>query len=309
MVKGVMCFGPEIEKPTGKKKLQTGVEKAIKQNKTTSSERASKLIDEDTAVFIQMAQELKEECIKLFQKHDSEGIMLKYEKGVNLLPKNHIDVTYLRSKMAVCYMQLGLKEYPRAIEKCNKALEVAPKYSPTLVKRAKCYSVLNKFNSTLSDVTTVLNMEPNNVAALEIESSVKKAMGGDELNKDVGVVENFEDKAIAPKKKAKKKKDDEKVSGANESKGEDIRIVEYIDEKEKISKAEVKKENDDEKVVHVDKTSIKDEKLVTKTMKMVLGDDIRWAELPVNCSIGLVREIIQDRFPGLNDVLIKYKDP
>ncbi|KAM0009351.1 putative tetratricopeptide-like helical domain superfamily, protein PHOX1-4 [Helianthus debilis subsp. tardiflorus] len=230
-------------KPTGKKKLQSGVEKATKQNKTASSERASKLIDEDTAVFIQMAQELKEEGNKLFQKHDNEGAMLKYEKGVKLLPKNHIDVAYLRSKMAVCYMQLGLKEYPRAIEECNKALEVAPKYSPALVNRGKCYSVLNKFDSALSDVTTVLNMEPNNVAALEIESLVKKAMGGDELNKDVGVVENVRDKAKASKEKAKKKKDDEKASGANESKGEDIRVVEYVDEKAKISKTEVKKEN------------------------------------------------------------------
>ncbi|KAJ0953474.1 putative tetratricopeptide-like helical domain superfamily [Helianthus annuus] len=71
-----------------------------------------KLIDEDTAVFIQMAQELKEEGNKLFQKHDNEGAMLKYEKGVKLLPKNHIDVAYLHSKMAVCYMQLGLKGVP-----------------------------------------------------------------------------------------------------------------------------------------------------------------------------------------------------
>ncbi|KAJ0594626.1 hypothetical protein HanRHA438_Chr03g0144271 [Helianthus annuus] len=53
-----MCFGPRMEKPTGKKKLQTGVEKATKQNKKTSSERALKLIDEDTVVLIQMAQEL-----------------------------------------------------------------------------------------------------------------------------------------------------------------------------------------------------------------------------------------------------------
>ncbi|MFS8022219.1 hypothetical protein Hanom_Chr16g01436861 [Helianthus anomalus] len=36
LVKGFMCFGPEMGKATGKKKLQTGVEKATKQNKTTS---------------------------------------------------------------------------------------------------------------------------------------------------------------------------------------------------------------------------------------------------------------------------------
>ncbi|PWA81126.1 PB1 domain, 43kDa postsynaptic protein [Artemisia annua] len=41
---------------------------------------------------------------------------------------------------------------------------------------------------------------------------------------------------------------------------------------------------------------------------MVLGDDIRWVELLVSCSIGLVREIIRERYQSLNGVLIKYKD-
>ncbi|KAK1429644.1 hypothetical protein QVD17_11858 [Tagetes erecta] len=258
-------------KPTGKKKFQSGVEKVTKQSKSVTSDRASKLVDEDTAVFIQMSQELKEEGNKLFQKHDSEGAMLKYEKALKLLPKSHIDVAYLHCKMAICYMQLGLKEYPRAIDECNLALEVAPKYSKALVNRAKCYYVLNKFDWALRDVKSVLVMEPNNLVALEVESSVKKAIEGKEL-KDEDVVEYVEDKVKVVKEKVKKKK------------------------------------KDDEKVVVVDKTSIKEEKLVTKTVKMVLGDDIRWAELPVNCSIGLVREMIRDRFPGLKGVLMKYKD-
>ncbi|KAL8228643.1 hypothetical protein R6Q59_000553 [Mikania micrantha] len=262
-------------KPTVKKKLQSGVDKVIKQSKSVSSDRASKHVDEDTAFFIQMSQELKEEGNKLFQKHDSEGAMLKYEKAVKLLPKNHIDVANLRSKMASCYMQLGLKEHPKAIDECNLALEVAPKYSKALVNRAKCYYVLNKFDLALRDVMSVLTMEPNNLAAVEIESSVKKAIEGNEL----------------------KDKDD----------NQDIGVIEYVEDKVKVSKDKVKK-TDDEKVVVIDETSIKEEKLVTKTVKMVFGDDIRWAELPVNCSIGLVREIVRDRFPGLNGVLMKYKD-
>lgn len=256
-------------KPTGKKKLPSGAEKVTKQSK---SDRVSKLVDEDTAVFIQMSQELKEEGNKLFQKHDSEGAMLKYEKALKLLPKTHIDVAYLHCKMAICYMQLGLKEYPKAIDECNLALEVAPKYSKALVNRAKCYYVLNKFDWALRDVKSVLVMEPGNLAALEIE----KAVEGERLkDEDVGLVECVDDK---------------------------VKVVKVVKEKVK------KKKKDDEKVVVVDKTSIKEEKLVTKTVKMVLGDDIRWAELPVNCSIGLVREMIRDRFPGVNGVLMKYKD-
>ena len=33
--------------------------------------------------------------------------MLKFEKALKLLPKNHIDVAYLRTNMASCYMQMG----------------------------------------------------------------------------------------------------------------------------------------------------------------------------------------------------------
>ncbi|XP_076951562.1 protein PHOX1-like [Bidens hawaiensis] len=282
-------------KPTGKKKLQPVVEKGAKQTKSVSSDRTSKLVDEDNKLFVQLAQELKEEGNKLFQKHDSEGAMLKYEKSVKLLPKNHIDVANLRSKMAICYMQLGLKQYPKAIDECNLALEVAPKFSKALVTRAKLYYVLNKFDLALSDVKTVLTMEPNNVAALEIESSVKRMIEGDDLNN--------EDEAKVIIEKAKKKKDED-----NKEKVVVVDKKSIKDDKLETKTAKMVFGDDKEKVVVVDKTSIKDDKLVTKTVKMILEDDIRWAELPVNCSIGLVREIIRDRFPGLTGVLIKYKD-
>ncbi|KAF4388355.1 hypothetical protein G4B88_013192 [Cannabis sativa] len=59
----------------------------------------------------------------------------------------------------------------------------------------------------------------------------------------------------------------------------------------------------------VAKKPIKEEKkVVTKTVKLVLGEDIRWAQLPSNCSMKSVREIVKDRFPGLKGVLVKYKD-
>ncbi|XP_076913692.1 protein PHOX1-like [Bidens hawaiensis] len=285
-------------KPTGKKKLQPVVEKGTKPTKPVSSDRTSKLVDEDNKLFIQLAQELREEGNKLFQKHDSEGAMLKYEKSIKLLPKNHIEVANLRSKMAICYMQLGLKQYPKAIDECNLALKVAPKFSKALVTRAKIYYVLNKFDLTLSDVKNVLMMEPNNVAALEIESSVKRMIEGDDLNNE------DEAKMIIEKTKKKKKKDEdddkEKVVAVDKTSVKDEKLV--------TKTAKMVLGDDKEKVVVVDKRSIKDDKLVTKTVKMILGDDIRWAELPVNCSIGLVREIIRDRFPGLTGVLIKYKD-
>ncbi|KVI09900.1 protein PHOX1-like [Cynara cardunculus var. scolymus] len=321
-------------KPTGKKKLQARAEEVIKQNK---AERSSKQIDEDTAVLIQMSQELKEEGNRLFQKCDYEGAMLNYEKALKLLPANHIDVVSLRCNMASCYMQMGIGEYPRAIHECNLALEGAPKYSKALLKRARCYKALNKFECALRDVRDVLSIEPNNVTALEIQDSVKKATEEKGLNVEgTEVVLPPQDTEPSALKKVKvlKEKLKKRKSNRNEKKGaenvnqskaegeevKEIKVEEGKDRKvEKVGDNKVKRVRDkriglvevkkaEAKVVVEDENSIEEEKAVTRLVKLVLRDDIRWAHLPISCSVSLVREIIRDRFPGLEGVLIKYKD-
>ena len=158
-----------------KKKIGQAGDRNVKQSKV--GDNSSKAYDDDTAVFIAMSQELKEEGNKMFQKRDHEGAMLKYEKALKLLPKNHIDVCHLRSNMAACYMQMGLSEYPRAIHECNLALEVTPKYSKALLKRARCYEALNRLELAFRDVNTVLNMEPKNIMTLEISERVRSTLG------------------------------------------------------------------------------------------------------------------------------------
>ncbi|XP_071701936.1 protein PHOX1-like [Rutidosis leptorrhynchoides] len=312
-------------KPTGKNKVQSGVDKVTKHNNKT--ERSSKQIDEDTVVFVQMSQELKEEGNRLFHKRDHEGAMLKYEKALKLLPANHIDVATLRSNMAACYMQMGIGEYPRAIHECNLALEVAPKYSKALLKRARCYEALSKLEWALRDVRHVLSIEPSNVLALVVEESVKK--GIEEKGLKVEDVENIvppdyiEPSALkALKEKTKKrrsrkveKQSVEKVKPVKVEEVKDVKVDEVKQIKDEKVKNKVKRVKDkrnykkvEDKVVVEDKNSITEEKVVTRTVKLVLDDDIRWAQLPVDCSIGLVREIVWDRFPNLEGVLIKYKD-
>ncbi|KAE8668690.1 protein OS-9-like [Hibiscus syriacus] len=146
----------------------------MKQNKVRDNR--SKSYDSDTAVFIAMSRELKEEGNRLFQKRDLEGAMMIYEKALKLLPKNHIDVCHLRTNIAACYMQMGLSEYPKAIHECNLALEVTPKYSKALVKRSRCFESLNRLDLAFRDVNAVLNMEPSNTIALEISERVRSSL-------------------------------------------------------------------------------------------------------------------------------------
>lgn len=299
-------------KPTGKKK-KTPV--PSKPGDGGGKHGHTKAFDEDTAVFITMSQELKEEGNKLFQKRDHEGAMLKYEKALKLLPKNHIDVAYLRSNMASCYMQMGIGEYPRAINQCNLAIELSPKYSKALLKRAKCYEALNRLDLALKDVNSVLSIEPNNLSALEISDRVKKAMEekGMEVD-DKEVVMDTEYAELPPHEAVKgssKKKKSRKVVVKKlldkavvepvdkEVVGEDVGVVD--DKEVALETAEEGK---------VDSEIVKEEQVVTVTrpVKLVFKEDIRWAQLPVNCSIRLVRDIVQNRFPSLKGVLVKYRD-
>lgn len=244
--------------------------------------------DEDTAIFIYMSKELKQEGKRLYQKHDHEGAMLKYEKALKLLPPNHIDVASLRTNMAACYMQMGIGEYPRAINECNMALQVAPKYSKALLKRARCYEALNRLDLALTDVSIVLSMEPNNTTALEIAENVRKGIekGGLPVgDKEVYLPHENVHPPVPPPppvpgKNAKgKRKKNAKVKNVNEV---------------------VEKKTEHRVVV--------EEKMVMKSVKLVHGEDIRGAQLPPNCGARMLRDIVVDRFPSLQGVLIKYKD-
>ncbi|XP_016432442.1 protein PHOX1-like [Nicotiana tabacum] len=372
---------------------------SMKQNKVGEN-NSPRRFDKDTAVFIAMSHELKDEGNKLFQKRDYEGAMLKYDKAIKLLPRNHIDVSYLRSNIAACYMQMGLSEYPRAIHECNLALEVTPKYSKALMKRARCYEALNRLDLAQRDVNRVLEMEPNNLMAIEIAERVKttieeKGIGANDVPIDLIPVPEYVELPFASsqskssKEKAQKKKnkkvEEEMVNGKAEEKGLDnqidlkqadnrneeenaenkdgkveemkreIRIEENKDKdqtqeekmddkmegkkaenkanrkkakdksKEKKSKDEIEvnkakdrqeenKDEDNEERKTEDKLVVEEiisrttEEEPKRTVKLVFGEDIRWAQVPLNCSILTLREVIGDRFPNLKAVLIKYRD-
>lgn len=330
---------------SGKKKKQSREKSAdatsMQPRITDSSPR---IYDKDTAVFIAMSQELKEEGNRLFQKRDCEGALLKYEKALKLLPRNHIDVAYLRSNMAACYMQMGISDYPRAVHECNLALEVSPKYSKALIKRARCYEGLNRLQLALRDLNNVLSMEPNNLTALELAERVKQAIEsrGDRPVEHL-VPDYVESPSAAPPEKAVIEKSKKKKSTQNEKKAEneEIQMLEkQVDDKgnkvgvslgqndkskekkketknkveKKTEKRELKRDEDqvekklEDKVVVEERITAANGEEPKKNVKLVFGEDIRWAQLPVNCSVMKLREVIQDRFPTSQAVLVKYKD-
>ncbi|KAL8149769.1 hypothetical protein AgCh_006687 [Apium graveolens] len=321
--------------------------------------------DEDTRVFILISQELKEEGHKIFQNKDYEGALFKYEKALKLLPQNHIDVSYLRTNMASCYMQMGLSEYPLAIHECNLALQVTPKYTKALLKRARCYEALNELQYAQGDVDAVLKMEPNNLTATEISNRLKlnterECLKASDLETD-SVPAYLEPSSSLPltsskesshmKNKVKEQIDDNvKEKGGRRKDVEELRENKTQDKFVMGEKAEVKmkekraeeelvadenkaeerpKENKNGEKLVLEKNKAADEneekkiedKLVVqetisnfaeekseRRIKLVYGEDIRWAEVPIDCSILTLRDIIRDRFLSSKAVLVKYRD-
>lgn len=378
-----------------------------------------------------------------------------YEKAIKLLPGNHADVPYLRSNMAACYMQMGSSEYPKAVYECNLALEVNPKYTKALLKRARCYEALNRLDLALRDARRVLQMEKNNFMAAEIAERVKATIdqnGGaahipldlipvpeyiephivsssfkaskDKVGKkkrhkkaeeeDDDEIEDERQKhaklgtpsetgphlsraAKKREKKAKKKRvaqgmtdqdnqfeevgytkqemktQKKRVSSDSDSSDEEesdesTTAVEYnrfeilndvkLDANENEEKKAKKKKKVPNGVCEKNKKEEKkaknknvsngvqgkathkpegrkaknkveessedrkaEDKLVVgeimtndteaesrRTVKLIFGDDIRFAQVPINCSVLKLREIVCNRFPNCKAILIKYKD-
>ncbi|KAG2331824.1 hypothetical protein Bca52824_003004 [Brassica carinata] len=359
-------------KPTGKKKNHDaptdsshgggggGGGKKSGKSFDRSASKAAATFDEDMTIFINRALELKEEGNKLFQRRDTEGAMLRYDKAVKLLPRDHGDVAYLRTSMASCYMQMGLGEYPNAINECNLALEASPRHSRALLKRARCYEALNKMDFAFRDSRVVLNMEPENVSANEIFERVKKVLvakgidvvemeksfineqpvGAARLRKIVkerlrkkkkkterksieGVVEDakteddkkLEDKVVVEEKKKKKTtttvnavKDVEGKSNEGMVESSKVEDGEEVDSRKKLEDKVVVEEKKASPVMDKEVIASEIDPKVTRTVKLVYGDDIRWAQLPLDSDVRLVRDVIKDRFPSLKGFLIKYRD-
>ncbi|KHN48537.1 hypothetical protein glysoja_041590 [Glycine soja] len=211
------------------------------------------------------------------------------------------------------------------------ALQVSPRYTKALLKRVKCYEALNRVDLAMRDVRVVLNLEPNNSMALEVLDSLRMTMEEkgifvDETEIALAALQHHPDTASARlrkivREKIKNKK--EHTGGEDEGKAKKVIIEEKVkvenvekkdnykdkdhkfhkDHKDKEKKV-VKKVKENEKLGEKDK----EKGVVTRTVKLIHGEDIRWAQLPVNCGMRLVRDVIRDRFPGLKGVLVKYRD-
>ncbi|CDY51850.1 BnaA03g56170D [Brassica napus] len=235
--------------------------------------------------YISKAQSLKEAGNKLFQRRDYDNAMLKYKEAIDVLPENHVEISHIRSNMASCYMHSDPGEFAKAIHECDLALTITPDYTKALLKRARCYEALNKLDLALRDVCLVSELDPNNPMASEIAVKLKRTLEGKGLMVKDSVIELPPD-YVEP-------------------------VAAHLALWAKKGKARVKKKNrsSSSQVVQEKKEVIvEDKSVLKKTVKFVYSEDVRLAELPLNCTLFHLREVVHERFPSLRAVHIKYKD-
>lgn len=303
-------------------------------------------IDLDSAVFLKRANELKEEGNKRFQAKDYVGALEQYDNAIKLIPKTHPDRAVFHSNRAACLMQMRPIDYVSVISECTMALQVQPRFVRALLRRARAYEAIGKYDLAMADVQILLGSDPNHGDALDIARRLRTALGPrQEAQQDLqsrpspaalgaSAVRGAPIAGLGPCLPARPppKKGGGAgggTNGASSIKNEKPQVVAAEngpDVKTQMPKVVLKpatgsfKPNDKSL-----KNSLKEQAPVSSTslsaprpsqessiqwrqLKLVYDHDIRLAQMPVNCSFRVLREIVGKRFPSSKSVLIKYKD-
>lgn len=297
-------------------------------------------------MFLKRANELKEEGNKRFQAKDYVGALEQYDNAIKLIPKTHPDRAVFHSNRAACLMQMRPIDYVSVISECTMALQVQPRFVRALLRRARAYEAIGKYDLAMADVQILLGSDPNHGDALDIARRLRTALGPrQEAQQDLqsrpspaalgaSAVRGAPIAGLGPCLPARPppKKGGGAgggTNGASSIKNEKPQVVAAEngpDVKTQMPKVVLKpatgsfKPNDKSL-----KNSLKEQAPVSSTslsaprpsqessiqwrqLKLVYDHDIRLAQMPVNCSFRVLREIVGKRFPSSKSVLIKYKD-
>ncbi|KAK4485045.1 hypothetical protein RD792_007653 [Penstemon davidsonii] len=297
----------------------------------------------DSSVFLKKAHELKEEGNRRFQAKDYLGALQQYENALKLTPKTHPDRAVFHSNRAACLMQTKPIDYNTVISECTLALQVQPQFVRALLRRARAFEAIGKNDMALQDVQSLLIADPNHSDALEIAGRLRTALGPrQEAQQDLhsrpspaalgaSAIRGAPISGLGPSLPAKpvpKKPMPSTAVGPNvlSHKSEilyPIPPVENGPETNQFPKVVLKPSNGS---LRPNTSASKDNQKEQSTspadllplqghaairwrpLKLVYDHDIRLAQMPVNCSLKVLREVVSKRFPMSKAVLIKYKD-
>lgn len=332
---------------SGGRKKKGGFNQVPTDSTSSSTPNANGVVDLDSSIFLKRAHELKEEGNKRFQNKDYVGALEQYDNALRLTPKTHPDRAVFHSNRAACLMQMKPIDYDTVISECTMALQVQPRFVRALLRRARAFEAIGKYEMAMQDVQVLLGADPNHRDALEIGRRLRTALGPrQEAQQDLqsrpspaalgaSAVRGAPIAGLGPCLPARPVS--KKATGApggsitlpsNKAEKSPLNIATENghESKTQLPKVVLKPLNGPSKGatnVNIDSPGqqslsssvsfpIRGQALEVafrwRPLKLVYDHDIRLGQMPVNCSFKVLREIVSKRFPSSNSVLIKYKD-
>ncbi|XP_068645028.1 protein CLMP1-like [Aristolochia californica] len=303
------------------------------------SPAAANGVDLDSSLFLKRAHELKEEGNRRFQSRDYAGALDQYNKALQLTPKTHPDRAVFHSNRAACLMQMKPVDYDIVVSECSLALQVQPRFGRALLRRARAYEALAKYDLALQDVQALLVADPNHRDALDIAGRLRVALGPrNEAQQDLqsrpspaalgaSAVRGAPITGLGPclparpvpKKTAPtgnqataSSKPDKPVSQIQEQSSPKTVSMPFklSSEPDLVSPCGSNSKNG--KDISLQRSVFGTASVSAATrwrpLKLVYDHDIRLAQMPANCSFHVLRDIVAKRFPSSKSVLVKYKD-
>ncbi|PKA63578.1 TPR repeat-containing thioredoxin TTL4 [Apostasia shenzhenica] len=283
----------------------------------------------DPALFLKRAHELKEEGNRRFQSKDFPGALEQYDLALKLTPHGHVDRAVFHSNRAACLLQIRPVDHEAVVGECSLALQAQPLYPRALLRRARAFEALRRYDLALQDVNSLLAVDPSNSDALDLARRLRAAPSPsvahhhDQSNASRPSPAALGASAVrvaapitglgpylptrpAPKKPSsppqlqqssvsEKEKPSVSVPPANGVRARSDSFPPSPFKPTTIS--------DSTKKPSFSATTSK-----RRPLKLVYDHDIRLAEMPDKCSFKTLREIVAKRFPSSKSVLIKYKD-
>eukprot|EP01018_Ginkgo_biloba_P035431 Gb_20152 [translate_table: standard] len=329
---------------SGGRKKKAGVGGAVDQSGGVVGTK----VDLDASVFLKRAHELKEEGNKRFQSRDYVGALEQYEQALKLTPRTHPDRAVFHSNRAACLMQMKPIQYESVVNECTRALEVHPRFSRALFRRARAYEGMGKLDLAMQDVQTLLQADSNHQDALELVKRLRVALGNkQEAQQDLqnrptmpaysgtspaavgasavrGTPMGGMGPCLPARPVPKKKNKTDKLPGedllCSQSNGPSLQEIPLPRSSKgsssprtissmETSKASPKLVSKDPEAKIVPLSMKKPQvKIQWRSLKLIFDHDIRLAQMPANCKFKELREIVRKRFSSSKAVLIKYRD-
>ncbi|XP_051133860.1 protein CLMP1 [Andrographis paniculata] len=338
---------------SGGRKKKSGGSQNQSQSQVSNGENPSQPVvnggvNLDSAVFMKRAHELKEEGNRRFQGKDYLGALQHYENALKLIPKVHPDRAVFHSNRAACLMQMKPIDYEAVISECSLALQVQPQFARALLRRARAFEAVGKYEMAMQDVEALLVADPNYGDALEIAGRLRTALGPrQEAQQDLqsrpspaalgasavrgapigGLGPCLPARPVSKKPAASLMGATASVPAAKADKLYPIPPVENGPEvKNQFPKVVLKPSNGSSRPSpNASKDHQKQQTYLAsggvplhgqskaiaiqcRPLKLVYGHDIRLAQMPANCSLKVLRDIVSKRLQMSKSVLIKYKD-